>query len=524
MDEKSGTSTSDLTAAQRSALDESSLEDSGKGTDAAESSTEESGGEATHDAFESLSIEDLEEIDSADDIEDDMFVSFDSDWDDEKIVQKGGGKGLRRWVIVIAAFVVVSLCSLASWWLFYVKDPPYTLSDFLDVYKRQQETESPQIGSASPVKQHVGKRTATETEEDRDDSSQNQDFPKDRAKRIPTKESPLAGIFRPGLAEISRLRDQLLRKQKEIRNLQQYYRDQIHAVENEILNEKLKSKINSFDEAIKNKAIEYGLRTIQRRKIYISNLTIPYNQLHFASEELLFLERLCDIQLKMQSVVKGIKPEKLMKRIDSALKKHRDGFNRLTVQTDNLPSLDLKLTWKELLHKTKEDVRISKGSGNSTLSQDQVKANSQILEEILKGEFSRKRYLTWLSPEGANALSKWSGKVLFLNGLSDLHVSAAENLSGWKGDWLCLNGLEEISPGSAGHLARWQGKRLSLNGLKSISDETAKELCDWQGMELEMVGLTKVSPETINRLKTWANSEKKVYLSKDFRILTLKEP
>ena len=534
MDEKSGTSATDLTAVQRSALDESSLEDAEKETDAAGSSAEENGDEATNDAFESLSSEDLEEIDpsenleeidSVDDIEDDMVVNFDLDWDDEESVQKGERKRLRRWVIVIAAFfVVVSLCSLASWWLFYVKDPPSTLPDFLDVFKREQETKSSEINSASPVKQHIRKKPATETQEDRDDSSQNRDVLKDHAKRIPTQEPPLAAIFRPGLAEISRLRNQLLKKQKEIRNLQQDYRDQIHVVENEILHEKRKFNVNSFDEAIKNKAIEYGLRTIQRRKIYISNLSIPYNQLHFASEELLFLERLCNIQLKMQSVVKGIKPEKLTKRIDRALKKHRDGFDRLTVQTDNLPSLDLKLLWKELLHKTEEEVRISKRSGNATLPQDQVKTNSQILEEILNGEFSRKRYLTWLSPEGANALSKWSGKVLFLNGLSDLHASVAENLARWKGNWLCLNGLEEISPESARHLARWQGKRLSLNGLKAISDKTAKALCDWQGMELEMVGLTKVSPETINHLKNRADSEKKIYLSQDFRIRTFKGP
>jgi len=35
---------------------------------------------------------------------------------------------------------------------------------------------------------------------------------------------------------------------------------------------------------------------------------------------------------------------------------------------------------------------------------------------------------------------------LFLNGIADLSVNAAENLVHWQGNWICLNGFKTLSP------------------------------------------------------------------------------
>ncbi len=523
MEQKSGTSATDPSAVPAAPSDELSVEHAEKASDSAKRPAEEPGNQTSNEPFEGLSGEDIEEIDSVEEVADDTDIHFDLDWDDEELIQGGEQKRLKRWVWILAAVLgVVALVFLTLWWLFFIKEPPYPLPDFLDRLKDPQEAESHQMNTGSPVKKGILVKPEAERHKGLDDASQKQAVLQNDVNPLSSQASSLAAVFRPKLAEISRLRTKLIQKQKEIRDLQKDYDDRIHIVEKEILDERRKFNLNRFDEAIKIKAVEYGLRTIQRRKIYINHLNIPYNQLHFASEELLFLERLSEIELKLQPVVKGINTERLIKRIDRTLKKHRDGFSGLTVPVENLPTLDLKLTWEELLRRAEKGEGARREAPKAMPPQDQMEINGRILEEISEGEFSRKRYLTWLSPKGANALSKWSGKVLFLNGLSNLHASSAEKLVPWKGNWLCLNGLKEISPDTARHLAKWQGKRLSLNGLKTISSETAKELSGWRGTELEMVGLTDASPEAIKYLKDWAHAGRNIYFSRNFRIQTVK--
>ena len=77
--------------------------------------------------------------------------------------------------------------------------------------------------------------------------------------------------------------------------------------------------------------------------MYIDNLNAPLDQLHQAAEELLYLERLADIQLKMAAVAKGIDLETLLGKIDRSIRKHiKNGLIQLTVQRYDLPSPDLR--------------------------------------------------------------------------------------------------------------------------------------------------------------------------------------
>ena len=161
--------------------------------------------------------------------------------------------------------------------------------------------------------------------------------------------------------------------------------------------------------------------------------------------------------------------ETLLGKIDRSIRKHRNGLIQLTVQRYDLPSPDLEKIWKAVLRKRKIRAAHPEERHGEKPIGAQTQQNSEILAEIQKGELSRKRELTWLSKEGASTLSQWSGKVLYLNGLSSLNPSTAAILARWKGNWLCLNGLKEISPETARSLSRWPGERLSLNGLKSIS-------------------------------------------------------
>lgn len=471
------------------------------------------------DSFEALSDEETEAFDSTKKVEEEEFHDPYLDWDDEENLEDVGRKRLKRWVVVSGILTaVISLLSLTLWWLFFVKDPPYPLPDALKIFKRTSTTNAVEKKpSILTFKHKIKEKSFTVDGEALDAPTQTQKEAKDQSVSKFSSGEPSTLEISRQLSEIATLRNDLIKKEKEIRNLQQTYRERISTAEETILDEKRKAEVNTFTEAIKVKSIEYGLRTIHRRKIYISNLNIPLDQLHFANEELIYFERLADIQLKMRDIAKGLDFKSLTERIDRTLRKHRKRLKQLTVQTDEPPSPDLEATWKEALRNTEKEAVHKKKNPEKSLPHQQVRINSKILEEIQKGELSRKRELTWLSSEGASVLSKWPGKVLYLNGLSDLHSSTAEILARWEGNWLCLNGLKKISPETARSLSRWSGKRLSLNGLKSISEETARWLSHWNGMELEMVGLAETSPEAIRHLKSWEHPGKKLYLSNSFK-------
>ena len=463
--------------------------------------------------FEALSDEETEALDQTEKTAAEAFHDPDPDWDDEEIPENLGRRKQKRWVVTGIIVAAMAALSLMLWWLFFLKDPPYPLPDALKVLRREPTPEEGSDSSVATYRTEIKKKKITETLVS-GVPTQRQTVKQDQTSGHSSIRRPSDPEIRAKLAEAVTLRSELLKKQKEIRKLQQLYGERIDAVEEAILGEKQKANVNSVEEAVKIKSIEYGLRTIHRRKIYIANLNAPLDQLHNAAEELLYLERLTDIQMKMATIAKGINLETLIGKIDRSIRKHRDGLVRLTVQRYDLPSPDLAGIWKDVLRK--REIRVAHPHEKEP-SRLQTRINSEILAEIQKGELSRKRELTWLSQEGASTLSQWSGKVLFLNGLSSLHPSTAEILARWKGNWLCLNGLEEISPETARSLSRWQGERLSLNGLNSISRETASALSHWNGAELEMVGIAEASPEAINLLRNWGTFGKRVYFSSNLK-------
>jgi hypothetical protein len=83
--------------------------------------------------------------------------------------------------------------------------------------------------------------------------------------------------------------------------------------------------------------------------------------------------------------------------------------------------------------------------------------------------------LTSLSPEVAVALARGKRRSpLYLNGLSEISVEAADALGGHQGE-LVLNGLTVISEDVAKALSRHSGD-LVLNGLRTMTPEAAKAL------------------------------------------------
>ena len=317
------------------------------------------------------------------------------------------------------------------------------------------------------------------------------------------------------LEKAARIRNELLKKQEEIRALKHYYRNKIQEVKDEILNEKREKGITTFQQALKSKRIELGLRTIRRRHLYINKLNGPLEQLHDGSEELLYIKRLAGIQIQMAPVVNGIDIAGLGNRMDIIIEKKVSGIDNLAIDTRETSAPTLEEIWKKIVQgenvskkSERESPKGEKPEGEKpekekTQSQRQDKKNMAIWKEICVGNLSRKYELTRLSPDAAKCLAQWEGKDLFLNGITELPASIAEKLSQWEGEWLCLNRLTELSPEAAESLSRWRGIRLSLNGLIELTPQAAKYLSEWRGKEMEVVGLGKISPEANKYLTAW---------------------
>jgi hypothetical protein len=508
--EEKGTETPALDETDSEILEEPLLSDSDSSKSGREPVIDQEPEES--DTFKGLSEAETEALDLTRDMEAEDFHDPDPDWGDEEIPEHAGRKKRKRWVVAGIVVAFIAALSLTLWWLFFLKEPPYPLPDAFNILRRQPAGEGEP--SAAVFKTEIKNRMPIKSA-DLDGSAQSKKAEKGQPVGDFSINRPSDPEIRRKLSEAVALRGELLKKHREIRGLQQTYGERIAAVEEIILGEKKKANVNTFEEAIKIKPIAYGLRTIHRRNTYIENLNAPLKQVHLAAEEILYLERLANIQLEMAHVATGIDLGALMKKIDRSIQEHRDGLTRLTVQRDDPAPLNLEKLWKDVLRTTERTQPHGKEEREKAPLQLKTQTNSEILAEIQRGEFSRKRQLTWLSQEGAIALSNWEGKVLYLNGLSTLHPLTAEKLAGWGGNWLCLNGLREISPETAESLSRWPGKRLSLNGLRSISEEVAKALSDWKGTELEMVSLNEASPEAVALLMNWGTFGKRVYFSKN---------
>jgi len=300
------------------------------------------------------------------------------------------------------------------------------------------------------------------------------------------------------IGKIDGLIGRLRKKEKAIADLKAQYQAGIDEIENEILKNIRARKLNSYQDALKEKPIELCLHTIKRRQIYIQQLDQLLEQIVRDSEELRYQKRQAEIDALMIDVMESMDVKKLLKRLDIIIQQHLHDEDKLTMHTEDVRPQSLETVWEEIYQKRQR-------SGEKKIYLSEVEElNREIWQEICDGRFARKHELTALSPEVAECLSKWKGKDLFLGKLTELSPEAAKCLSKWKGRWLALNGLSRLSPEAARYLSQWKGNRLSLNGLNEVSPEVTAYLYQWEGEELELIGLKSISQ--------WKKSGKKVHL------------
>jgi len=424
----------------------------------------------------------------------------DEDWyEDEYLEDTENSKKKKRKYILIAILlgVIAATCSL----LWFMNDRNWSFSDGPSPSQQAEQTEINGESKALDASILSQKTTQPET-----------------TSQVEISEHTAFGLD-DKLEEITRLRNELLKKQEEIRALKLYYLNKITEVKEEILNEKRAKGVTTFQKALKNKRIELGLQTIRRRHLYVNKLNRPLEQLYGGSEELLYIERLAGIQIQMAPVVNGIDMDNLRKHMDTVIQKESSEVDSLSIDTRETSAPSLEEIWKEIIHEEKlrekperNGQKGEKAEKEKTHSQRQDKMNMEIWQEICVGNLSRKYELTKLSLNAARCLSQWEGKDLFLNGITELPGSIAGQLSQWEGEWICLNGLTGLSPEAAESLSRWRGNRLSLNGLIELTPREARHLSQWRGKEIEVVGLAKISPGADKYLTAWKKAGGKIYI------------
>ncbi len=312
------------------------------------------------------------------------------------------------------------------------------------------------------------------------------------------------------LEEAVRLRNELLEKKEEIYELGLYYRNGIAELEEETYQEIKKNGLASYEAAMKNKRVELNMRTIQRRRAYIKELTKPAYWLNSGSEELLYLVRKAQLDLQLTEIAGGIDLNKHMRHISAAIQKYRPSPDKLAVDPLQSKVQPLEKIWQQV--------------SNEKAKKEQISLNPKddvIINQICAGNFTRIAELTSLSPAAARCLSRMKGSDLFLNGLTTLAPDAAKQLFQWPGNWIGLNGVQQLSPAAAQYLFKWKGNWISLNSLNEFPPELALYLLKWEGQQLELMGLdytkNEANQKTLKYLALWETTGGKLFVTDKIR-------
>jgi len=313
-----------------------------------------------------------------------------------------------------------------------------------------------------------------------------------------------------------RLRNELLEKNDEIYELDLHYRNGIAELEEEIYQEIKKVGTISYEEAVKNKRIELNMRTIQRRRAYINELTKPAYWLNSGSEELFYLVRKAQLDLQLTEIAGGIGLNKHARHINAAIQKYRPGPDKLAVDPQQSKMQPLEMIWQEVQKKEQVSDNPDNKEQFALNPKDKV-----IINQMCSGNFARIAELTNISSRAARCLSRMKGSDLFLNGLSTLSTDAAQQLFQWQGNWICLNGVKSLSPAAAQYLFKWKGNWISLNSLNEFPPELAIYLLKWEGQQLELMGLkytkNEANQKTLKYLALWETTGGKLFVSDKIR-------
>ncbi|MCX6744634.1 MAG: hypothetical protein NTX82_03880 [Candidatus Parcubacteria bacterium] len=144
------------------------------------------------------------------------------------------------------------------------------------------------------------------------------------------------------LEELTELRLKLSAKKEEINKLIKEYSASIKQLEIEIRTEQRSKRINSYAQAKDNQRISYDLALIQRKTAYISKLEEISPKLDNGANELEFLQRQTEDDIKMEQVLGDKEIEKLAAKIEATIAKYLPDAGELAIEIDkdSIPSAE----------------------------------------------------------------------------------------------------------------------------------------------------------------------------------------
>ena len=174
----------------------------------------------------------------------------------------------------------------------------------------------------------------------------------------------------------------------------------------------------------------------------------------------------------------------------------------------NLISHDSPITGKkmEILNDSLQGIKINIGGQVMTVEEAEkipdLKENLKIWREILAGKFKNLGMddlkLTFLIPEVAEALCKYTGDRIDLPHVKTISDEVAEKLSKCKST-LFLRGLTTLSDESARYFGKYKGGHLIFSRLYELSDKATEYLCEYRG-GLQFQGRTIFSDKALGYL------------------------
>ena len=150
------------------------------------------------------------------------------------------------------------------------------------------------------------------------------------------------------LEDLVGLRQKLAVKKEEINKLIGEYSASIKQLEGEIRTEKRNKRINSYAQAKDNQRISYDLALIQRKTAYISKLDEVLPKLDSGSNELEFLQRQTEDDIKMEKVLGEKEIEKLAEKIEETIAKYLPDAGELAISVDESKMESPQQIWERI--------------------------------------------------------------------------------------------------------------------------------------------------------------------------------
>jgi soluble lytic murein transglycosylase-like protein len=184
--------------------------------------------------------------------------------------------------------------------------------------------------------------------------------------------------FEAVLDEAAGILAELAGKKNEISELIRYYQIGINELEKQIVQEMQKKQITSYSRGVRIKRVELGLRTIQRRRVYIRKLKKSNLWVKSGSEKLLYLKRKIQFDIQLIDIAGGINLGRHMKQLNAAILKYRPTAEKLATKLPDADILPLETIWSRIIKPKANTAQTPVGT-----------ADQGLLKQIIDSDFSK---------------------------------------------------------------------------------------------------------------------------------------